>query len=129
MSVSKSKDKDLQVTLGNLLRIGVLMSALMVLVGGIIFIAGHANDPRPQYLSFEGESSELLHFKDILNGMAHFNGAAIIQFGVILLIATPIARIVISAIGFALEKDYLYVVIASVVLLIILVSMFSGVAG
>lgn len=123
------KNRDLQFILGNLLRIGVLLSGLLVLAGGIIYIIQEGNGPRPQYVSFAGENSELLQLKDILKGMAHFQGASIIQFGLIVLIATPIARIMISAIGFALEKDYMYVVIAAVVLLIILVSLFSGVAG
>ena len=129
MSTATSKNKDLQLILGNLLRIGVILSGLMVLTGGIIYMVQSGNGPRPQYVSFEGENSELLRLTDILKGMAHFQGASIIQFGLILLISTPIARIVISAVGFALEKDYMYVVIAAIVLSIILVSLFSGVAG
>ncbi|RXK86677.1 DUF1634 domain-containing protein [Filimonas effusa] len=123
------KNRDLQLTLGNLLRIGVILSALLVLAGGIIYIFQQGNGPRPQYVSFTGENSELLQLSDILKGMTRLQGASIIQFGLIVLIATPIARIVISAIGFALEKDYMYLVIAAIVLLIILVSLFSGVAG
>jgi uncharacterized membrane protein len=129
MNASTPKNKDLQLIMGNLLRIGVILSGLTVLIGGILYIIQSGNGPRPQYVSFEGENSELLRLTDILKGMAHFQGTSIIQFGLILLISTPIARIIISAIGFALEKDYLYVGIALLVLLIILVSLFSGVAG
>jgi uncharacterized membrane protein len=65
----------------------------------------------------------------ILHGIVTGRGRAIIQAGIILLIATPIIRVVFSAIGFVIEKDYLYLGITMLVLLIILASMLSGHAG
>lgn len=43
--------------------------------------------------------------------MLNFDGAAIIQLGVIVLIATPVIRVAFSAISFLIERDYLYVFI------------------
>jgi uncharacterized membrane protein len=59
----------------------------------------------------------------------HLRGRAIIQAGIILLIATPIIRVVFSAIGFILEKDHLYTGITFIVLLVIIISALSGHAG
>jgi uncharacterized membrane protein len=46
-------------------------------------------------------------------------GRPLIQIGLLVLIATPLARIVFSIIGYLLEKDYLYTVITAIVLLVI----------
>ena len=53
------------------------------------------------------------------------NGRAIIQLGLLLLIATPVARVLFSAIAFAIERDYMYVVITLIVLAILLYSLFG----
>ena len=58
--------------------------------------------------------------------MAGFHGQAIIQFGLLLLIATPVARVAFAAIGFAMERDYLYVVITLIVLVVLLYSLFGS---
>jgi len=44
----------------------------------------------------------------------------LIGLGLLILIATPIARILFSIVGYLLEKDYLYVLITGVVLVVIL---------
>jgi uncharacterized membrane protein len=48
---------------------------------------------------------------------------------VLLLVATPVARVAFSIVGFALERDRLYVVITTIVLAILLYSLIAGVAG
>jgi uncharacterized membrane protein len=53
-------------------------------------------------------------------------GAAIIQFGLLMLVFTPIARVLMSAVSFLMEKDYLYVVICLIVLAIIAISIGGG---
>ena len=49
-----------------------------------------------------------------------------IQFGLLLLIATPVARVVLCVIGFARQRDRLYVVVSSVVLLVLIYSLSKG---
>jgi uncharacterized membrane protein len=51
---------------------------------------------------------------------------AIIQLGLLLLIATPVARVAFSAVAFAIEHDYMYVVITLIVLAILSYSLFSS---
>uniref|UniRef100_UPI0025DE0C70 DUF1634 domain-containing protein n=1 Tax=uncultured Chryseobacterium sp. TaxID=259322 RepID=UPI0025DE0C70 len=56
-------------------------------------------------------------------------GRAIIQLGILLLILTPLMRIVFAWIGYLKEKDYVYVFISSVVLAIMAISFFTGYAS
>jgi uncharacterized membrane protein len=65
----------------------------------------------------------------ILSGAFAFRARSIIQLGVLLLLATPIARVAFSVAGFALERDRLYVIITFVVLAILLYSLIAGAAG
>lgn len=125
MQPVNTEDKKLQLIMGNLLRIGVLLSAGLVLLGGILYLFQTTGSPM-HYHVFSGENKQLLNLGQIASGVAHLNGASIIQFGVILLLATPVARIIVAVIGFWMEKDYLYVAITLLVLAIIAGSILSG---
>jgi len=122
------KDKDIQVIIGWILRGGVATSMILVFIGGIFFVYRHGYSI-PDYRTFKGVPVFIHDFGGIINGVITFKGQAIIQLGIILLIATPIIRVAFSAVGFLLEKDYLYTFITLIVLLIILASMISGYAG
>jgi uncharacterized membrane protein len=120
-------DKDMQQMIGNILRYGVICSAVCVFTGGMIYLAG--NDQQTiDYTHFSGSVDTWHTVKGIVHGVAAGQGASIIQLGVVLLIATPIARVLCSLVVFALEKDYLYVVITLLVLLIIFYSMTNKMA-
>ncbi|WP_419801194.1 DUF1634 domain-containing protein [Mucilaginibacter sp.] len=122
------KDADVQLLIGTVLRWGVIISMSVVFIGGLIYVYRHGHETA-SYHNFEGEPDFLKNIKGIFSGVAAMKGRAIIQAGILLLIATPIARIVLSIISFSLEKDYLYIFITTLVLMIILLSMLSGTAG
>lgn len=122
------QDKDIEMTLGNLLRWGVILSSVIVLTGGIIYLLGNGNGI-PDYHTFHGLNMPYHNLPGVLNGALKGNGQAIIQLGVAFLIATPVARIIFSIIGFARERDRLYILIAFIVLGIIVCSMLLGVKG
>jgi uncharacterized membrane protein len=124
----KFKDKDMQVVIGWVLRTGVFLSMTIVIIGGIIYLYRHGHSI-VNYSEFKGIPNFIHSFNGIINGIVTIRGRAIIQAGIILLIATPIIRVAFSAIGFILEKDYLYTGITFIVLLIIFISAFSGHAG
>src|SRR5436309_3492358 len=109
------KDKDMQVIIGWILRAGVIVSMIVVFIGGIFFIFRHGHSI-PDYSKFTGVPYFIRSSNDIIDSALHLKGQAIIQIGIILLIATPIIRVAFSAIGFALEKDYLYTTISIIVL-------------
>jgi uncharacterized membrane protein len=124
----KFKDKDMQLLLGQVLRAGTVISISIVLIGGFFYIYRHGH-ATPDYRVFKGIPDCVQHPSGIYYGIVNLKGQAIIQFGIVLLIATPIVRVIFSAIGFVLEKDYMYLGISLLVLFIIFMSMLSGHAG
>ncbi len=120
------------IAISNLLRGGVLLSVAVVTVGIILTFAHHRDyvSSRPAL----GELTEVgVHFPNsitgVVHGIAQNRGQAIITAGLLLLIATPVARVALSIAIFVVERDRLYVVITTVVLLLLLLSFFLGAAG
>ncbi|WDF56587.1 DUF1634 domain-containing protein [Mucilaginibacter sp. KACC 22063] len=128
MTGSNFKDKDMQAVIGWVLRLGVIISMAVVFIGGVIYLYRHGHTIA-DYKTFSGVPEFLQTPRGILNGIVTFRGRAIIQAGIVLLIATPVIRIICSAIGFIMEKDYLYTGITIFVLMIIVIGMFTGHAG
>ena len=119
------QDKDIQTALGTLLRAGVFLASFIVAVGAVLYIYRHGSE-QADFHTFRGDTSLYRSFTAVIQGVFTGKGRAIIQLGIIVLIATPIARIAFSVFSFLMEKDYLYVVITLIVLSIILISLFSG---
>jgi uncharacterized membrane protein len=121
-------DKDIQVILGTLLRVGVISSMTVVFIGGLIYLfANHSN--LIDYAKFDSGKSGFSSIGAIFSGLKAVDGAAIIQFGTLLLIFTPVARVVFSIFSFLIERDYLYVLIGLMVLSIILYSLSDKLVG
>lgn len=121
----KWTDVRVEQIMGNLLRLGVLISAAVVLLGGIMFLFKYGGRSFA-YQVFRGEPSDLRHVSGILKDAAALRSRGIIQLGLLLLIATPVARVIFSIIAFALERDRTYVVITLLVLAILLFSLAGG---
>lgn len=118
-------DDAIQSFIGTLLRVGVFISASVVLLGAILFFAQH-NHVKLSYAVFTSEPHYLSTVSTIISSAFQFQGIGMIQLGILLLIATPIARVIFSLFAFLLEKDYLYVSISIVVLTILLYSLSGG---
>ncbi len=116
-------DHRIETWVGVFLRTGVMLAAAIVLTGGILYLA-QDHGPRPDYSHFYAEPQQLTHFSGILHGVATFHAESIIMLGLLVLIATPVARVVMCIVGFLLERDRLYVAISTVVLAILLYSLF-----
>lgn len=111
--------------LGNLLRAGVALSAVIVAVGGVLYLTRHGTEP-PNYHIFRGEPAEFRVLPDILEGaMTLRRRRSLIQLGLLVLIATPILRVAFSAYGFLRQGDRTYVVITLIVLGLLLYSLFQ----
>ncbi len=125
-------ERDMELLIGKLLRYGVMISCAITLFGGVIYLYqlhGQSIEhykPIPDDMPFPGVEHYLRELSTIFPRMLTFDGAAIIQFGVCVLIATPILRVAFSAIGFLIEKDYMYVTITVIVLCIIIANMLLG---
>lgn len=107
---------------GNLLRLGVLLAAAVVATGGLLYLVRHGGDP-VAYHVFHGEPRALRDIGGIVASVSGLGGRAIIQLGLLLLIATPVARVAFSAAAFALERDRMYVVVTLIVLATLLYSL------
>lgn len=121
-------DRDIQVILGTLLRVGVIASMSVVLVGGFLYLLANHTAPI-DYRTFNPNKSGLSSIAAIFIGLRELDPKAIIQFGTLLLIFTPVARVVFSIFSFLIERDYLYVLIGSFVLLVILYSLSDKLVG
>jgi uncharacterized membrane protein len=119
-------DERLDAILGNLLRSGVLLAGAVVLAGAFVYLFHHGRGPMPPYGVFEGTPQEYRHISSIVTVAATGRARGIIQLGILLLIATPIARVVFSVLAFAVQRDYTYVIVTLIVLAVLLYSLLSG---
>ena len=110
---------------GILLQSGVLISGLVVLAGGIFYLLSNGRVP-VHYENFSAQRESFRGFGVIGRGAWHGDGRAIIECGLLLLIATPVARVVFSIIGFALERDRLYILVTVIVFVVLMYSLFGG---
>jgi uncharacterized membrane protein len=115
-------DKDIDNSVANMLRFGVTLSALVVLAGGVLLLL-HPFAAIADYTHFHRPGPALRTISGVTSSAAHRHAAGIIQFGLLLLIATPVVRVVFCVIGFARQRDRLYVVISSIVLVVLLYSL------
>lgn len=110
-----------EAVVSSLLRIGVLLSAAIILIGLLLLLftgtSGYPGTTYPTTLTA------------IFNGIGEFKPYAIIMFGLFCLILTPVLRVAVSLVTFLKEKDYLYVTITAIVLIILAISFFIGTAG
>jgi len=118
-------DENVESIIGNLLRAGITLSALLVFCGGAIFLAHHG-ESHADYRVFQGEPDNLKSIPGIFQYAFQGHGRGIIQLGLLLLIATPVFRVAFSVLGFAFERDRLYVAITLIVLAILLYSLFGA---
>jgi uncharacterized membrane protein len=104
-----------ELELGTLLRVGVTLAAGVVALGGAAFLWRHGGEA-VNYHAFRSEPANLRSpiavGKDVLNGSTR----AMIQLGLILLIATPIVRVAFSVGSFARQRDWTYVAFTLIVL-------------
>ena len=121
-------DHRIEVILGNLLRAGVLLSAAVVLCGACIYLFRHGHGPA-DYRVFRGEPSEFRTIRGVIQSVKDGRGRGLIQLGLLLLIATPIARVACSIVGFAIERDRMYVAFTLIVLAILLYSLLGSGLG
>ena len=118
---SKS-EQDFDRLLGNLLIAGVTAAALVVLAGGITYVIRH-DAQHPDYSVFHGEPPGLRTVRGILGSASEWSGRGLIQLGLLLLIATPLARVAFSLLVFVRQRDLLYSAVTLIVLGVLLFSL------
>ncbi len=111
-------DDAIERLLARLLQAGVLLSTLLVVAGGIVFLIHHGT-AIPEYSRFAGEPAELSSVTGIVRSAFRGDGRGLIQLGLLVLVATPVLRVAGSLAAFVVLRDRTYIVLTSVVLLLL----------
>jgi len=124
MEIRKTEwtDQRTEELVGQLLRAGVTSAAVLVVAGAAVFLVRHGFQPA-NYRVFAGEPTDLRSWRGILHEALHARGRGIMQLGLLVLLLTPVARVVFAAFAFAMERDWLYVAVSTFVFLVLLYSM------
>jgi uncharacterized membrane protein len=127
-STTLRTDQKIDAIMGHLLRTGVILAAVLVFSGGVVFLSRH-HQPVMDYRVFRGEPHDLRTIPGIFQEALAFRGQGLIQLGLLVLIATPVARVVFSVLAFLYQRDWTYVAVTLLVLGLLLFSLFGGHAG
>jgi len=100
---------------GLVLRWGVALAGTIAVVGGVLFLRAHGGDP-PRFSEFRVLPVPLSSLAGTLRAASEGDGAALIQSGLLVLIGTPVARVVMLLVGFARARQWTYVALSAVVL-------------
>jgi len=124
-SAPKWTDEELEELLGQFLRAGVLLAASVVFVGGVFYLWHNAGST-PDYGVFKGEPTDLRSLSGIVQDALRLSSRGIIQFGLLLLIATPVTRVILAMVGFFRQRDFMYVLVSLIVLSLLIYSLLDG---
>ena len=122
---TETTDRRLDLIMSRLLRTGVILSALFVFAGGVLFLLRHRT-PVTDYRHFQGEPAQFRTVPGILHDALSLQGRGLIQLGLLLLIATPVARVAFSVVAFLYERDWMYVLVTLIVLGLLLYSLLGA---
>jgi uncharacterized membrane protein len=121
-----------ELLISTLLRVGVGASLAVIAAGVLLSFLHH-----PDYVSSAAELQRLTRpgaafphtLPEVAAGLHEFRGRAVVMVGLLLLIATPVLRVAVSILIFVYERDWVFVLITSVVLMVLLASFLLGKAG
>jgi uncharacterized membrane protein len=112
-------DQRVERAIGALLQAGVVLAALVTLVGIVLYLGAEGRRLADSRV-FRGEPFDLRSASAIVAGALAGHRDAIVQAGVLILIATPVARVVLSLLAFAVRRDRTYVLVTLAVLAVLL---------
>lgn len=126
-------DPRLERLLCRLLRGGVILSAILLIVGLVVLFArddrGALSDPLAT-AGLDRFGAVFPHtLSQVFAGLRHFTGESVIALGLLILIATPVLRVAVSILAFARARDWPYVAFTGYVLAMLIVSFLVGKAG
>jgi uncharacterized membrane protein len=111
MTTAKN-ERDIDIAISHILRLGVLLSSVLCAIGGAGLIAQDWDKPT----HIDAFDDQLKSIHGILELVSQGHPEGIIQLGVLVLISTPILRVAFAGLAFLKERDYVYVAIAFLVL-------------
>jgi uncharacterized membrane protein len=123
--MNRPTDLELEASIARMLMIGIILAAVVVAAGGFLLLH-NPGASLPDYTHFHAASPSLRTIKGAWHGAIHRDAQSIIQLGLMLLIATPVARVAFCVFGFSMQRDKLYTAISATVLAILIYSLTSG---
>jgi uncharacterized membrane protein len=124
-SMDYAAERRMDGVMGRVLQVGVTAAAALVFVGGVLYLVRHAV-PATDYRHFHGEPAEYGTVRGIWADALAGHGRGLIQLGLLVLIATPVARVVFSVFAFLQQRDWTYVMVTLIVLGLLCYSLFGG---
>jgi uncharacterized membrane protein len=118
-------DHQVEQVIGRLLQVGVLVAAAVVILGGVALLAQYGHTPA-DFRVFRAESSPLRSVGGVVRAALALDSRAVVQLGLVLLIATPVARVALTLVAFVVQRDRLYVLITALVLVLLLYGLIWG---
>lgn len=123
--MSEDRDHSLEMAMGRMLQIGVTIAALVVFIGGVIYLVQNGGTLR-DYQHFHAATPATTTVAGIISSAAHLDPRGIMGLGILLLIATPVCRVIFGVVGFALLRDKLYTAVSLIVLAVLVFSFVTG---
>ena len=124
-STPRMSEHEIEQVIGRLLQYGVLLAAAVTLVGGVMLLMHHGSTPA-SFSAFRGEPPHLRSLTAIVSGAFSGGATSVVQLGLLLLIATPVARVAFTLVAFAIQRDRLYVLVTTIVLALLLYGLLFG---
>jgi uncharacterized membrane protein len=118
VTIARWTDEEIDQVVGRLLQIGVFIASVVVLAGGAVFLVTHGHLPA-DFRVFRGEPPALRRVEGIVGGVFARYSPALVQLGLVLLIATPVARVALTLVAFVLQHDRVYVGLTGLVLILL----------
>ena len=118
-------DHEVEQLIGRLLQLGVALAAAVTLAGAFFLLAQHGSTVA-DFSTFRGEPAHLSSIIGILRGVREMRSESIVQLGLVLLIATPVARVAFTLLAFILQRDRTYVAVTTLVLALLVFGLVSG---
>jgi uncharacterized membrane protein len=116
-------DTEVEQHMGRVLQIGVAIAALVVFAGGVLYLL-HQGKTTPDYRNFHDVVPWLKSAGGIAGAVIDGRGRALIQLGILLMIATPVMRVLFAVFAFARQQDWLYTGVSCFVLALLVYSLF-----
>lgn len=123
--MSGKNDHALEMAMSRMLQIGVTIAAAIVFIGGVIYLAQNGGSLR-DFQHFHAATPAITTTAGIVASAMHLEPRGIMGLGILLLIATPVCRVIFGVVGFALLRDKLYTVISLIVLGVLVFSFVTG---
>lgn len=115
-------DERIDQVIGRVLQVGVVIAGTIVSVAGLFYLVRHGA-ATPTFGTFHGEPANLRTVGGIVRGVATWHPRAWIQLGLLVLLLTPFARVILLLCAFVLQRDRLYVAIAATVLALLVLGL------